>query len=415
MVIEIIFLEFQQTFLYRLLDDGKACSDIDECIEKPGVCSQYCSNTPGSYYCKCNEEYYERETDEHTCKRKDQTQPWIIFTNKYYIRNMSVDAHVYNLMHQDLMNVVALDYDMLDQKLYFCDVSAKTIYRSPVGKTTKEPVIRHDSHGLEGISVDWIGRKLYWLDRHSKNLDVAELNGTSRKTLKTSIADPRALVVHPGIGYLYFSSWHLQAYIGKLGMDGSNFTRILTWNDNIAWPNALTIDFFTDRLYFADAHLDYIAFTDLEGRHRHYVLRGNTVPHVFAISLFDDYIYWTDWNLKSINRANKFNGENWQILRNTTHKPYDIHIFHPLRQLPYYNPCSNNNGGCSHLCLISPPPASSYLNIEGYGEEGQTTFACACPNQFYLSVDKKTCIANCTLGQVQCKGSDEKCIPWFWR
>lgn len=328
---------------------------------------------------------------------------------------MSIDAHIYNLMHQDLMNVVALDYDMIDQKIYFCDVSAKTIYRSAIGSGTKEPVIRHDSHGLEGISIDWIGRKLYWLDRHSKNLDVAELNGTNRRTLKTSIADPRALVVHPGIGYLYFSSWHLQAYIGKLGMDGSNFTRILTWNDNIAWPNALTIDFFTDRLYFADAHLDYIASSDLEGRYRHYVIKGNAVPHVFAISLFDDYIYWTDWNLKSISRANKFNGEKIQVLRNTTHKPYDIHIFHPLRQLPYFNPCGTNNGGCSHLCLVSPPPASSYLNIEGYGEEGQTTSVCACPNQFYLSVDKKTCIANCTAGQWQCKGSDEKCIPWFWQ
>ncbi|KAJ8924543.1 hypothetical protein NQ315_000691, partial [Exocentrus adspersus] len=370
---------------------------------------------PGSYYCKCNDQFYERETDEHTCKRKDKVEPWIIFTNKYYIRNMSVDAHVYNLVHQDLMNVVALDYDMMEQKLYFCDVTAKTIYRSNVGGGEKEPIVRHDSHGLEGISIDWVGRKLYWLDRHSKNLDVSELNGTNRKTLKTSIADPRALVVHPGTGYLYFTSWHLQAYIGKLGMDGSNFTRILTWQDDIAWPNALTVDFFTDRLYWADAHLDYIAFSDLEGRHRHIVISGNAVPHVFALSLFDDYIYWTDWNLKAISRANKFDGKDLKILRNTTHKPYDIHIFHPLRQLPYINPCGINNGNCSHLCLIGPPLASSYLNIEGYGEEGQTTYRCACPNQFYLASDGRTCIANCTAGQWQCKGNDEKCIPWFWQ
>lgn len=45
---------------FRLLEDGKACTDIDECIEQPGVCSQYCSNTPGSYYCKCDELYYDR-------------------------------------------------------------------------------------------------------------------------------------------------------------------------------------------------------------------------------------------------------------------------------------------------------------------------------------------------------------------
>lgn len=83
-------------------------------------------------------------------------------------------------------------------------------YRSTIGKLEREPVIRHDSHGLEGLAIDWVGDKIYWLDRHSKNLDVAELDGTNRKTLKAGIPDPRGLVVHPGIGYLFFTSWHLQ-------------------------------------------------------------------------------------------------------------------------------------------------------------------------------------------------------------
>jgi len=123
---------------------------------------------------------------------------------------MSLDASEYSLNHQDLLNVVALDFDYAEEKLYFCDVSAKTIYRTKVGSTEREKIIRHDSHGLEGIAVDWVGRKLYWLDRHSKHLEVAELNGTNRRTLKAGIQDPRAIAVHPGTGYLYFTSWHLQ-------------------------------------------------------------------------------------------------------------------------------------------------------------------------------------------------------------
>lgn len=114
---------------FKLMADGKACDDIDECIEMPQLCSQQCENTPGGYYCKCNERYYEREADEHTCKRRDNIQPWIIFTNKYYVRNMSIDASNYSLMHQDLINVVALDADYGQEMLYFCDVTAKTIYR----------------------------------------------------------------------------------------------------------------------------------------------------------------------------------------------------------------------------------------------------------------------------------------------
>lgn len=391
---------------YKLLEDGKACADIDECVETPGVCSQYCSNTPGSYYCKCNEAYYERSSDERSCKRRDAEQPWLIFTNKYYVRNMSLDGSLYNLMHQDLMNVVAIDFDYKENRMYFADVSAKTIFRSKIGDeaaSTKEPVIRHDSHGLEGVAVDWVGRKLYWLDRHSKNLEVSELNGTNRKTLKSGIADPRALAVHPGIGYLYFTSWHLQAFIGKMGMDGTNMTRILNYDQDIAWPNGLTIDYFADRIYFADAHLDYIAFTDLEGRHRHIVLSGQKVPHVFAITVFEDFLYWTDWNLKAISRANKFTGENMQIILNSTHRTYDVQVYHPLRQLSYPNPCEKS--GCSHLCLLAP----------GTVNEGPVVARCACPNQFYLAADQKTCIANCTEGQHRCAGSDEKCIPWFWK
>jgi len=92
-------------------------------------------------------------------------------------------------------------------------------------------------------------------------------------------------------------------------MDGSNFTQLLTHENDIAWPNALTIDYFTERIYWADAHLDYIASVDLEGRHKHIVLSGDKVPHVFALTLFDDELFWTDWNLKAIIKSNKFTGK----------------------------------------------------------------------------------------------------------
>jgi low density lipoprotein-related protein 2 len=105
-----------------------------------------------------------------------------------------------------------------------------------------------------------------------------------------------------------------------MGLDGSNFTRVLTWEDDVAWPNALAIDYFTDRLFWADAHLDYIAHADMNGKNRHTVLAGPKVPHVFALSLFDDSLYWTDWNLKAVMTSHKFTGQNYKTLSNTTHR-----------------------------------------------------------------------------------------------
>ena len=41
------------------------------------------------------------------------------------------------------------------------------------------------------MSVDWIGDKIYWLDRHTQHMSVSELDGRHRKTIKTGIEDPR--------------------------------------------------------------------------------------------------------------------------------------------------------------------------------------------------------------------------------
>ena len=66
--------------------DKKACEDANECDEIAGVCSQECVNTEGSYFCKCDPRFYEREPDGKTCKRKDNIQPYLIFTNKVRLK-----------------------------------------------------------------------------------------------------------------------------------------------------------------------------------------------------------------------------------------------------------------------------------------------------------------------------------------
>ncbi len=56
------------------------------------------------------------------------------------------------------------------------------------------------------------------------------------------------------------------------------------------------------------------------------------LPHPFALTLFEDELYWTDWHTKSINKANKFYGNAVETVKNRLHFPMDIHTFHPQRQ-----------------------------------------------------------------------------------
>lgn len=59
--------------------------------------------------------------------------------------------------------------------------------------------------------------------------------------------------------------------------------------------------------------------------------------HVFAIAVFEDHIYWTDWETKSVERCTKYSAANCSTLTTTVHRPMDIHIYHPYRQQPGMN------------------------------------------------------------------------------
>ena len=96
--------------------------------------------------------------------------------------------------------------------------------------------------------------------------------------------------------------------------------------DRLGWPNALTIDYITDEIIWADAKLDYIAIADINGTNLRYILQGGHLPHIFAITTFEDYIYWTDWEYKSVERANKNTGGNRSNLTHTIHRPMAIQV-----------------------------------------------------------------------------------------
>ena len=98
------------------------------------------------------------------------------------------------------------------------------------------------------------------------------------------------------------------------------------------------------------------------------------LPHPFGLTQYQDYIYWTDWSLRSIERANKTSGQNRTVIQGHLDYVMDILVYHSSRQ-GGWNACASTNGHCSHLCLAVP--ISSYV--------------CGCPAHYSLNYDNKTC------------------------
>uniref|UniRef100_A0A3Q2NMI4 LDL receptor related protein 1 n=1 Tax=Fundulus heteroclitus TaxID=8078 RepID=A0A3Q2NMI4_FUNHE len=382
---------------FQLKRDGKTCVDIDECTTTY-PCSQHCLNTHGSFHCLCVDGFEVSPNDPTVCKSTSEVEPYLIFANRYYLRKLNLDGSNYTLIKQGLNNAVALDFHYAEQMIYWTDVTTQgsMIRRMHMNGTNMEVLHRTSLSNPDGLAVDWVGGNLYWCDKGRDTIEVSKLNGAYRTVLVNSgLREPRAVAVDVRYGYLYWSDWGDNPHIGRIGMDGADRKVII--EDKITWPNGLTLDFVNDRIYWADAREDYIEFASLDGTSRHTVL-NHDIPHIFAMTLFEEYIYWTDWETKSINRAHKTMGTNKTTLINTLHRPMDIHIYHPYRQPPVLNhPCQTDNGGCSNLCLLSP----------GGG------YKCACPTNFYLASDQRTCMSNCTASQFVCK--NDKCIPFWWK
>lgn len=72
--------------------------------------------------------------------------------------------------------------------------------------------------------------------------------------------------------------------------------------------------------------------------------------HPFSLTLYGQYIYWTDWNTKKVYRANKYDGSGQMAMTvSFSFRPNGIRVV-VKNQQQCSNPCSEFNGGCSHIC-----------------------------------------------------------------
>ncbi|XP_041071839.1 low-density lipoprotein receptor-related protein 6 isoform X2 [Carcharodon carcharias] len=303
--------------------------------------------------------------------------PLLLFANRRDLRLVDAAGGKTNatVVVAGLEDAAAVDFIFSEDLVYWTDVSEeaiKLIFLNQTGNT--QNIVISGLVSPDGLACDWLGKKLYWADSETNRIEVANLDGSLRKVLFWQDLDqPRAIALDPARGYMYWTDWGEVPKIERAGMDGT--TRSIIIDSNIYWPNGLTLDYEEEKLYWADAKLSFIHRSNFDGSFRQVVVEGS-LPHPFALTLFGDTLYWTDWNTHSIHACNKYTGEYRREVHSNIFSPMDIHVFNQQRQPNATNPCGSNNGGCSHLCLMSP--------IKPF-------FQCACPTGVQLLEDGAMC------------------------
>lgn len=359
------------------------------CQINNGGCSHLClRNSAKGYSCLCPTGMSLLE-DNRTCLVRIAKQLFVA-TNQH-LRRISLegtDAMIDVFLPftgPAAADIVSMDYHFKSGQIFYVDAHKKSISSLRVvgGNLSEIATAQHyayhtivvDNLGRpSAVAIDWIAENVYWCDQERHRIEVARLDGSSRKVLlDLELEQPRALVLLANVGFLFWinsASGHER--IERAYLDGSGRTVLV--DSELERPIALAVDNGIEsfdnmsRLYWSDEGLKRIESVLLDGSYRQIVIAKGIVSPM-SIAVLDDHVYWVDVASKVIERANRWTGENIELVLDNVDNLRDLKIVTALRQISAGgdgvepNPCGGNNGGCSNLCLFRP---------HGY--------ICACPS-----------------------------------
>ncbi|XP_053907727.1 low-density lipoprotein receptor [Cuculus canorus] len=392
---------------FALRPDGRTCDDIDECRD-PRSCSQRCRNLPGSFACDCAAGYtLHPETGACLAPRESHPPPgtpippfapqfwwglerwgvpgfWgalvcatappaaLLFSTGDGIARLPLPGGSPQILLSPLKHVGGLDADIARGDVFWSDGSRHRIYRWSLANGS-EPVavLETGSAPPDGVAVDWIHGNLYWTESRVGVIGVANADGTRRKTLlRQPGAVPHGIALDPLSGYMYWSDWGARPGIAKGGMDGSDPSALVT--EGVEWPSGIALDLAAQRLYWADSRLHALSAVDVDGRRRRTLLADTALlPHPFALTVFQDALFWTDAVSRSVLSVGARTGAEPHVAAEGLRAAQGVVLLHPLRQ-PHAPRRCPPPGGCPFLCLTAP---------------GSVGFSCACADGLVLRRD----------------------------
>lgn len=121
-------VDFKWTFyLFASIFLSLASSGFNKCGRRNGGCTHLCLPRPNGTSCACPTGIL-LKGDGRSCD--DSPETYLLFSNRVSVRRISLDTNDHTDVHvpvPELHNVISLDYDSVDGKLYYTDVTLDVI------------------------------------------------------------------------------------------------------------------------------------------------------------------------------------------------------------------------------------------------------------------------------------------------
>lgn len=372
----------------------KQARDIaNPCQVNNGGCQHFCllshaDNAQGiSFRCKCKIGYSLRR-DLKTCEKFSE---YLVISQMNIIRGISTEPALLTetrtpILVPPMSSARAIEVDSTTNRTFYFDPIKKAIFQNKYsGEETADasnstPFVPDGLVNVENMAYDWVSKNLY-LTNMGK---ITVVQSDNPKTRRDIVRQPQVygIAVDPNSGFLFYSTILRPAKIIRALLDGTNATVIC--QRALSLPYSISVDYVTKRVYWADAQVAKIQYSDYSGNNPYtLVTSGLAMPISILVHKF--YLYYVDYRLSSLYKTSKFHSVSPTLLRNNLNNLYQVKLYSSdYQKVADNHPCARQNGDCSHFCFAVPSPDAQY----------QLSRHCGCPYGMKLDTNQATCINN---------------------
>ncbi|XP_052104944.1 low-density lipoprotein receptor-related protein 4-like isoform X2 [Mytilus californianus] len=342
------------------------------CGNNNGNCEQIClQKKTNVHYCECGLGYTLSD-DGRSCNSEIQRDDFLVVADSYqqHLYQIGMKTGKVNpIVTSELYRPIAVGYDPVTQKVHWTDNEAKVVKSASIYGTS-EIVLQANPEvsTLDGLAVDYINRLLFITDTGLNQISVLSLSQSkyNKVIISEKLDQPRAIVVHPWKGRLYWSDWGDDARIETAAMDGSDRYVLVNFTTK-SWPNGITIDTQENKLYWVDAFQDKIEVMDLKNSDITVVLQEEKA-HYFGIVILGDYLYFTCWIKNYISRIPKSGGVPERVGPKRFARLNGIAGYSSSKTVTGTSICTAK---CHHLCLPVSEKSYKCACADGYTLAGK--------------------------------------------
>jgi DNA-binding beta-propeller fold protein YncE len=184
--------------------------------------------------------------------------------------------------------------DPVDRKVYWTDVNNFVIARADLDGSNIENIVTSGLIFPAAIAIDPVNRDMFWLDQDNW-LAHSNLDGTGYNIVNETVTH-RGIAIDHDAGKIYWSTSDtmFKGKIFRSNFDGSGPQIVVTSQMPEFKPNTIALDLAGGKIYWTDYVIDAISRANLDGSNAEilWVVGANHNPRGLTLDLNNGKMYW---------------------------------------------------------------------------------------------------------------------------